>query len=143
VVAAAIAVLCDIAITDLRTFKIYNSRVLLLLLLYGLFAAITRSPYEILSDIVLALVIFGILFLFYLKSVVGGGDVKLVPVAALFVGAHSALPFSVLLLAFTGLHLLATRMNWVPTLAIGDKRAISYAPSIAAALICVIVLDCL
>lgn len=141
--AAAIAVLCDIAITDLRTFKIYNSRVLLLLALYGLFAAITRSPYEILSDIILGLIVFALLFLFYLKNVIGGGDVKLVPVVVLFVGTHSALPFAVLLLAFTGLHLLATRMNWVPTLAIGDKRAISYAPSVAAALICIIVLDCL
>lgn len=141
--AAAIAVLCDIAITDLRTFKIYNSRVLLLLALYGLFAAITRSPYEILSDIILGLIVFALLFLFYLTNVIGGGDVKLVPVVVLFVGTHSALPFAVLLLAFTGLHLLATRMNWVPTLAIGDKRAISYAPSVAAALICIIVLDCL
>lgn len=116
---------------------------LLLLSLYGLFAAITRSPYEIISNIVLGLIIFGFLLLFYLKGAVGGGDVKLVPVAALFVGTHSALPFSVLLLGFTGLHLLATRTNLVPTLAIGDRRAISYAPSIAAALICVIILDCL
>lgn len=139
--AAAIAVLCDIAITDLRTFKIYNNRVLLLLALYGLFAAISRSPYEIISDIILGLIVFALLFLFYLKNVIGGGDVKLVPVAVLFVGTRSALPFAVLLLVFTGLHLLAIRMNWVPTLAIGDKRAISYAPSIAAALICIIVLD--
>ena len=141
VVAATIAVLCDIAITDLRTFKIYNSRVLLLLSLYGVFAAVSRSPYEVLSDIALGLIIFGFLFLFYLKNVVGGGDVKLVPVAALFVGTHSAFPFAVLLLAFTGLHLFATRMDWVPTLAVDNKRAISYAPSIAAALICIIVLD--
>lgn len=141
--AAAIAVLCDIAVTDLRTFKIYNSRILFLLLLYGLFAALTRSPYEILRNIVLSFAIFGLLFLFYLKGVVGGGDVKLVPVAALFVGTHSALPFSVVLLAFTSLHLLAAKMNWVPTQTIVDKRAISYAPSIAAALICVIVLDCI
>lgn len=114
-----------------------------MLLLYCLFAAVTRSPHEIVLDIILGLVIFGVLFLFYLKNVVGGGDVKLLPAAALFVGTHSALPFSVLLLAFTGLHLFAVRMNWLPTLAIGDRRAISYAPSIASALICVIVLDCL
>jgi Flp pilus assembly protein protease CpaA len=117
--------------------------VLLLLVLYGLFAAITRSPYEILSDIALGLVIFGFLLLFYLKNVIGGGDVKLVPVAALFVGTQSALPFAILLLVFTSLHLFATRMGWASTLAVGDKRAISYAPSVAAALICIIVLDCL
>lgn len=116
---------------------------MLLLLLYGLFATITRSPHEILLDVALGLVIFGFLFLFYLNNVLGGGDVKLVPVAALFVGTHSALPFAALLLVFTGLHLFATRMDWLPTLAVGDRRAISYAPSVAAALICVIVLDCL
>lgn len=141
--AAAIAVLCDIAITDLRTFKIYNNRVLILLLLYGAFAAVSRSPFQILSDVVLGLVIFGFLFLFYLKNIVGGGDVKFVPVVALFVGTHAALPFAALLLVFTSLHLFAAQMKWLPTLAIGDKRAISYAPAIAAALICVIVLDCL
>lgn len=68
---------------------------------------------------------------------------KLVPVICLWVGTHSALPFSVFLLVFTCLHLFATRMGWAPTLVAGDKRAIAYAPSVAAALICVIVLDCL
>lgn len=131
------------AITDLRTFKIHNSRVLALLLMYYFFAVVTYSPYEILSDITLGLVIFGVSFLFYLKNVVGGGDAKFLPVAALFVGAHFALQFSVLLLAFTGTHLFAVPRNWLPTLTIGDKRAISYAPSVAAALICIIVLDCL
>lgn len=138
--AATIAVLCEIAITDLRAFRILNSRVLLLLLLYVLFAAISRSPSEILWDIVLAVVMFGFLFLLYLKGVVGGGDVKLVPVVCLWVGTHFALPFSLFLLIFTSLHLFACRMGWAPTLVIRKKRAISYAPSIAAALICTIVL---
>lgn len=141
IAAAAIAVLCDIAITDLRLFKIYNSRVLLLALLYGLFAATNRTPFEILSNITLSVAMFAVLFLFYIKNAVGGGDVKLIPVICLWVGINSALPFSVFLLAFTSLHLFAARIGWAPTLMIGGNRAISYAPSLAAALICVIALD--
>ena len=141
--AAAVAVLCYVAVTDFRTFKIYNSSVLVLLLLYGLYALVARSRYEILSNVILGIIIFGSLFWLYTKRVVGGGDVKLVPVVCLWVGAHCAVVFSILLLALIGAHLMAVRIGWALTVGIGGNRAISYAPSVAAALICIIVLGCL
>jgi Flp pilus assembly protein protease CpaA len=86
---------------------------------------------------------FAVLFWFYTKRVVGGGDVKLVPVVCLWVGAHCALVFSIFLLIFIVIHLMAARMGWARTLAIGGHQAISYAPSVAVALICIIALGCL
>lgn len=136
--ALAIVLLCYIAVTDFRIFKVSNTSVALLFLLYGMYALVFRSPYEILSNLALGGITFGLLLLFYARRVIGGGDVKLVPVVALWVGIHGALIFSILLLAFIGVHLIAVRTGLAPTLTIGQHRAISYAPSVAAALICLI-----
>jgi prepilin peptidase CpaA len=141
--AAAVVLLCYIAVIDFRTFKIQNSSVLLLLLFYGIYAFIARSQYEILSNIVLGVIMFGFLFWLYTKRVIGGGDVKLVPVVCLWIGTHCALLFSIFLLAFIGIHLIAARMDWAPTMAAGTHRAIPYAPSVAASLICTVLLGCL
>lgn len=140
---ATIALLGHIAYTDFRTFKIRNSSVVLLLLLYGMYAFVFRTRYEILFNVVLGGVMFGLLLLFYAKRAVGGGDVKFVPVVALWVGTHCALLFSILLLAFIALHLIVVRLGWAPTLAVGEHGAIPYAPSVATALICLILLNCL
>jgi len=140
---AAVVVLGYIAYTDFRNFKINNSSALLLLLLYGVYALMSRSPYEVLSNLMLGAIVFGVLFWLYTKRVVGGGDVKLVPVVCLWVGAHCALAFSIFLLIFILVHLMAVRLGWAPTLAVGDHQAVSYAPSVALALICVIAFGCL
>src|ERR1700751_4309826 len=79
--AATVAVLFYVALTDFLTFKIRNELIVLLLILYALFAFVTRSRIEVLTDIVLAVVIFAVLLWFYSQGAVGGGDVKLVTVA--------------------------------------------------------------
>src|SRR5262249_61763487 len=96
--AATVAVLFYVALTDLLTFKIRNELIVLLLILYALFSFVTRSRIEVLTDIILSLVIFAVLLWFYTQGVVGGGDVKLVTVACLWVGTHCALLFAILLL---------------------------------------------
>jgi Flp pilus assembly protein protease CpaA len=133
--AATIALLCYIGIMDFRTFRIQNLSLMLLLVLYVLYAIIARSQYEILSNIILGVITFGLLLWFYAKRVLGGGDVKLVPVVCLWVGTHGALLFSALLLMLLGLHLVAARMGWARINSIGGRRAIPYAPSVAGALI--------
>jgi Flp pilus assembly protein protease CpaA len=78
---------------------------------------------------------FALLCFAYAKHMLGGGDVKLLTVALLWTGKDGALTFSVLLLGFSAIHLLAVRMK-VAQVAEAEKRAkIPYAPSIAAALI--------
>ena len=143
---AAVAVLFYVGYTDFRTAKIRNDVVLLLLILYVLFALVGRSWFEILLNVILAVIMFGVLLWFFANKAVGGGDVKLIPVVCLWVGAHCALLFSVFLLLFIGLHLLAARMGWAQTTHMASRLggyAIPYAPSVAGALIGVIMLGCL
>ncbi len=141
--AAAVAVLFYVGFTDFRTFKIRNDVVLLLLLMYVLLAFVDRSRSEILIDVILAAIMFGVLLWFFAHRAIGGGDVKFMTVVCLWVGSHCALLFSLLLLLFIGLHLLAARMGWARTKPMAGRHAIPYAPSVAGALIAVIVLGCI
>jgi Flp pilus assembly protein protease CpaA len=141
--AATVAVLFYVAATDFLTFKIRNEVVLLLFILYALFAFVTRSRFEVMTDVILTITIFGVLLWFYTQGVVGGGDVKFVAVVCLWIGTHCALLFAMLLLAFGGLHLLAAKMGWARTRPMAGRLGIPYAPSVAGALIATIVLGCL
>jgi prepilin peptidase CpaA len=139
---AAVVVLLYVGFTDFRTFKIRNDVLLVLVVLYVLLAIVSRSWIEIAEDVVLAIFMFAVLLWFFAQRVIGGGDVKLVSVACLWIGVHCALLFSALLLFFIILHLGAAKMGWAHTKPMGGRYAIPYAPSIAGALIGVIVLGC-
>jgi prepilin peptidase CpaA len=141
--AATVAVLLYIGVADLRTFKIHNGSVLLLATLYLLYALIARSWQEILSSAILAAAAFGVVLLFYMRGAIGGGDVKLLPVAYLWVGAPCALIFSALLFGLVVLHLCIIKLRWASTKTIQGRVAIPYAPSVVGAMIGVIALGCL
>lgn len=141
--ATTVALLGYIGFTDARTFTIQNGSVLLLLLLYALYALVARSPYEILSSILLGAIVFAVLLCFYAKRTLGAGDVKLLSVVCLWIGIHCAFLFSTLLLLFIFLHLAAARMGWVRTRTIAEGLAIPYAPAVTGALIGTIALGCL
>jgi prepilin peptidase CpaA len=144
--AATVAVLVYVGFTDFLTFKIRNDVVLLLVVLYVMFAIVDRSRIEIVMDVILAVIMFGVLVYFYAQGGIGGGDVKLLTVAALWVGTDCAVPFSVLFLLFVGLHLLAVWMRWAKTTSMKTTSSMNYrlaipcAPAVAAALIGIIVL---
>src|SRR6202050_1983623 len=139
---AAVVVLLYVGFTDFRTFKIRNDVLLLLVVLYVLLAIVSRSWIEIAEDVLLAIIMFAVLLWFFAQKVIGGGDVKLVSVACLWIGVHCALLFSALLLLFIVLHLGAARMGWAHTKPMSGRYAIPYAPSVAGALIGVIILGC-
>jgi len=139
---AAVVVLLYVGFNDFRTFKIRNDVLLLLVVLYALLAIVSRSWIEIAEDILLAVFMFAVLLWFFAQRVIGGGDVKLVSVACLWIGVHCALLFSGLLLIFIMLHLGAARIGWAHTKPMGGRYAIPYAPSVAGALIGVIILGC-
>lgn len=138
--AAAVAVLFYVGFTDLRTLRIPNETVLLLLVLYVIYVLIARSWVEILWNVVLGGIMFGVLLILYGRRVLGGGDVKLLSVAALWVGTHGALVFSVLLLSLICAHVFAVKMGWAPAQTTSGRTAIPYAPSVAGALIGTILL---
>jgi prepilin peptidase CpaA len=139
--AAAIAVLLYIAVKDLRTFRIPNASVILLALLYVPYAWLARSPLEIASGIVLAVLVSGPLIYLYVKQMVGGGDLKLVPVVCLWVGLRCALLFSASLLVLTIVHVLISKVSTARTGATARERHVmAYAPSLCGALILTIML---
>jgi Flp pilus assembly protein protease CpaA len=139
---ATAILLCYVALVDLRTFKIENKSVILLFVLYILYALATRTGREVITDVCVALSVLGFLLLFYSKGAVGGGDVKLLPVVCLWISAHCAMVFSALLLVFIMLHLIIARFGWAKVRSVNGHRAIPYAPSIAGAMLGVILLGC-
>jgi prepilin peptidase CpaA len=141
----AAAVLFYAALTDLKHYKIRNDVILVLILLFFAHAFVSNRWTGIAWNIGFAAFIFAVLIYFYSRRLVGGGDVKLLSVALLWVGVDCALPFAVLLLIFASIHTLAANRGWAGTQRLDDddRKRIPFAPSIAAALIGTFMLGCL
>ncbi len=76
-------------------------------------------------------------------KMMGGGDVKLLTVAFLWVGPSCALPFALFLLLFVSIHTVAAKLKLVESQVAGERTQVAFAPSIAAALIGVFMVGCL
>ncbi len=135
VVAFAAAALIYAALSDLKNFTIRNSLVLLLAFLYVVHAALTRRWAEVPRDLELAAVMFAITLVFYWLGLLGGGDVKLLTVAFLWVGGHGAMVFAILLGVISFIHVIAGVFGWLSVRQVGRRRQIAFAPSVAGALI--------
>lgn len=73
----------------------------------------------------------------------GGGDLKLLTVAFLWVGPFCALPFALFLLLFICIHIIAVKLKLVEARVANGDKWLPFAPSIAAALISVFMAGCL
>jgi prepilin peptidase CpaA len=133
------AILVYIAFTDLKEFKIRNEPIILLVGLFFIHAVLSGRWVSIYWNIGIALCVFVILLIHYSWKMMGGGDVKLLTVAFLWVGVSYALPFAVLLLAFAVVHLIALRFGWARFQQSGPRKQMPFGPSIAGALIGVFV----
>jgi len=139
------AILIYAAYGDLKRFQIRNELVGLLAALYVLHAFLSGRWGEIPWNAALAFVLLIAMLYCYSRNLMGGGDVKLLTVAFLWVGLGCALPFAVLLSLCAAIHALAGRLGWVAVQGFGEDRRprIPLAPSVAAALIGVFLLGCL
>jgi prepilin peptidase CpaA len=139
------ALLFYVALTDLRHYKIRNDLVLLLALMFFAHAFVSGRLATIPWNVGFAALILVVLTYVYSRNWVGGGDVKLLTVALLWVGLDCALPFAILLLVFSMGHTLAARVGWVsaPQIDGDERKRIPFAPSVAASLIVVFMLGCL
>lgn len=115
---------------------------LFFIFLYILYAVAARSLQELLASLTLGIAVFGVLLLFYRRGVVGGGDVKLLPVACLWIGGRCVLLFAILLLVLIVLHVFAVKLGWARSTTMRQRAAIAYAPAIAGALIGSILVGC-
>jgi prepilin peptidase CpaA len=138
------ATLFWVALTDLRHFKIRNDLVIVLMVLFFVYAALSGRWREIYLNIGLATLLLCVMLYFYGRKLMGGGDVKLFAVAFLWTGPWCAFPFALFLLILMGLHTAAAHYGWVEVQVQEDKRKrIPLAPSIAGALIGTIMIGCL
>ena len=130
------------ALTDLKHFKIRNEFVLVLAALFFLHAFVSGRWVIIQWNFGFALLLSLIMFYFYLKNMMGGGDLKLLTVALLWVGPFCALPFALFLLLFVCIHIAAVKLKFIEARVVSGKDWIAFAPSVAAALISVYIAGC-
>lgn len=79
---------------DLLTMRIPNRLIVLLLASYIVVVLATDLPWSVVpGSLAVALAVFGLGFLFFSLGWMGGGDVKLLSVASLWLGAANAVSF--------------------------------------------------
>jgi prepilin peptidase CpaA len=137
------ATLFYVALTDLKEFKIRNELLLVLAALYVIFAGLSGHWRTMHWNIALAAVMFAGMLYFYNQNLMGGGDVKMLTVAFLWVGLDCAFIFAIFLLLFVGIHAGIAKLGWVKVQEVRTYKRIPLAPSIAAALIAVFMSGCL
>jgi prepilin peptidase CpaA len=138
------AVLFYAAFTDFKHYKIGNEIILVLAGLFILYVFIMGSWAMLAWNFGFAAAAFLIMLFFYSMRLMGGGDLKLLTVALLWVGPFCAAPFAVFLLVFSSIHTFAAKLKFVETRLEGErKEAIPFAPSIAGALISIFLVGCL
>ncbi len=138
------AVSLYLALIDLKHYKIPNEFIMVLTGLFFLHAILSGHLMIALSwNLGFAVTLFVIMLFPYSKKMMGGGDLKLLTVAILWVGPFCALPFALFLLAFASVHALAVKFKLVEGKLLGKRQSVPFAPSIAAALISVFLLGCL
>jgi prepilin peptidase CpaA len=131
IVAITCCVLFYVASADLQNYKIKNELVLLLAALYFIYVFATGRWSEVPSHIGVASLIFLVMLVCYSYGLLGGGDVKLLTVAFLWVGAHFAFLFAVVMLAITGVHAGLVCLGLLGAQTINGRQRIAYAPAIA------------
>jgi prepilin peptidase CpaA len=137
------AVLFYAAMTDLKQFRIPNKLIIVLAGLFFLHAFFSGRWINLHWNLAVAAVAFCILLIFYARDWFGGGDVKILTVAFLWVGITCVLEFSLLLFGSILVHVAAMKLGWAGVQQTGEQKRIPFAPSVAAALIATFMLGCL
>ena len=137
------AVLFYVGLTDFKHFKIRNDLILVLIGLFVVHALLSGRWVFAHWNVGLAALMFCIMLYFYSQNLMGGGDVKILTVAFLWIGLNCALVFAVLLALSSTVHVLAAKFKWVEVQQVGERKRIPLAPSVAAAMILCFLLGCL
>lgn len=137
------ATLFYVAWTDLKEFKIRNEMVLCIAGLYVLFAVLSGRWVGTHWNVGFAILMLVIMLYYYSQGMMGGGDVKMLAVAFLWVGIECALVFAIFLSVSIIIHLIAVKFGWARVQEVRGRKRIPFAPSIAAALIVTFMSGCL
>jgi prepilin peptidase CpaA len=136
------AVLFYVALSDLRHYKIRNEFILVLTGLFFLHALLSGRWMTLYLNVGFAALLFFIMLYLYSIKWMGGGDLKLLTVAFLWVGPFCALPFAVFLLLFSNAQMLVEKFIWVKAKENNERKLMAFAPSVAAALIASFMAGC-
>jgi prepilin peptidase CpaA len=142
IIAATSCILVYVAIADLQNYTIKNELVLLLAALYFIYVFATDRWDEVLSHIGIALLAFLGLLASYSYRLLGGGDVKLLTVAFLWVGVECAFLFAVAMLVMSGVHVGLVYIGALGAQTTNGRKRIPYAPAIAGGLVVVFSSGC-
>jgi len=135
-------VLFYVALTDFKYFKIRNELILVLAGLFIVHALLSGRWVSAYWNLALAAFMFAVMLYFYAQNLMGGGDVKILTVAFLWIGLDCALVFAVLMAIFATVHVAAAKLGWVKVQQAGKHKRIPFAPSVAGALIVCFMLGC-
>jgi prepilin peptidase CpaA len=135
------AILVFVIFDDLRNFQIRNEAVAALAVLFLLRAALGGQYWEAWSHAVFAAVMFSVFLLMYARGLLGGGDVKLLGAAFLWLGMDNSFVFSLFLLAFTILYVILAKLGAVPKRMAAARTKIPFGPCIGAAWLVTLILS--
>jgi prepilin peptidase CpaA len=125
-------VLIYIIIDDLRNYRIRNEAIGVLIALFLLEALVRGAYVDAGVQFLIALIFFFLLLIPYAWGLLGGGDVKLLGVAFLWLGDAERLTFSVFFFFLTLVYVVAAKCRAAPSRGRASV-VIPFAPSIAGA----------
>lgn len=125
--------LCWIIFEDLRRYRIRNTAILALVAGSVIDVVLRGGLVSLLAHGGFALLAFGLLSVFFVLRAIGGGDVKLLSAALLWVGPEGCAVYAAALLLCTTAYLAGTWARLLPVRDRAGRRMIPYGPSIAAA----------
>lgn len=127
---AVVAALLRVCWTDFHDLKIWNRDLLVLAGLTAVYLLLSW-PQDIALRLLLAAILFGLSFVFWLFRSLGAGDVKLFGIVGFLIPPEYALPFVVLILVFVLAIFLvykkAAFLSYLPQIA--GRRALKVAES--------------
>lgn len=126
-------ILVLVVIDDLRNFRIRNQAVLALLVLFGAFCIANGDFDAFKSNLLFGLAMFGVCLVMYRFGMMGGGDVKLLAAAFLWMGIENAPIFSVLLGAFAMVYATGASFYLLPSRCDNGRVKVPYGPTISLA----------
>lgn len=126
-------VLAFVVVDDLRRFRIRNGAVLALAGL-SVASCVSKGGWPLLvTHLAFSALILAVMAGAFALGGLGGGDAKLMAVAALSVGPERSLPFAIALLGATLVCVVGAKLGALPVRNLMGRQAIPFGPSIAAA----------
>ena len=131
--ALVVVVLFFIVVDDLKNYRIRNTTLLFLAGLFVVWCLINANLLLLISHVAVAAVFFVALAVMYRFNMMGGGDVKLLTLAFLWLGLEHGFLFSVLLCVASLIYTVIARLNWLPSRKRDNRTSMPWGPSIAVA----------